>query len=276
MAYLDEHLPALAQSDPAARRAALETLLTALGLPWTVQECEADEKQPAARNYLLDPGGDAPCPLLCAHYDAYPGSPGANDNAAALCILLALAKELPRRGVRAAFAFLDGEEHGHAGGKLLAAQPPRSYSVVVNLDMCGYGDTLAVYARGSEKRPAARPFCAKERLAAHGGKLVKYLPEGDDGCFSTRRQPVLSVAVMPKWDTTYLDAMAAQGSGLLGRTPEFKMMQSQMEVTTTMHGGFRDDVKWVQPEAMQQVHDYLLDALCAPPDAAPKKFLGLF
>ena len=45
MAYLDEHLPALAQSDPAARRAALETLLTALGLPWTVQECEAGEKQ---------------------------------------------------------------------------------------------------------------------------------------------------------------------------------------------------------------------------------------
>lgn len=81
---------------------------------------------------------------------------------------------------------------------------------------------------------------------------------------------------MPKWDTTYLDAMAAQGSGLLGRTPEFKMMQSQMEVTTTMHGGFRDDVKWVQPEAMQQVHDYLLDALCAPPDAAPKSSWACF
>ena len=93
-------------------------------------------------------------------------------------------------------------------------------------------------------------------------------------CFSTRRQPVLSIAVMPKWDTRYLDAMAAQGSGLLGRTPEFKMMVGQMEVATTMHGGFRDAVKWVQPEAMQQVYDYLLEALCAPPPP-PKRF-GLF
>lgn len=70
---------------------------------------------------------------------------------------------------------------------------------------------------------------------------------------------------MPRWDTKYLDAMAAQGSGLLGRTPEFKMMVGQMEVASTMHGGFRDAVKWVQPEAMQQVYDYLLDALSAPP-----------
>lgn len=272
MAFLEEHLSKLAQPELSARRAALEELLTAEGLSWTVQECEADEKRKAARNYLL-PAGDG-APLLCAHYDAHPGSVGANDNAAALCILIALAKELRRRGVPAAFAFLDGEEIGHSGAKLYEAERTGAHSLVVNLDMCGYGDTLAVYARGSEKKPAARPFCDKKRLADHNGRLVKYLPEGDDVCFSTRRQPVLSVAVMPKWDTKYLDAMAAQGSGLLGRTPEFKMMLGQMEVASTMHGGFRDAVKWVQPEAMQQVYDYLLDALCAPP--APAKRFGLF
>lgn len=274
MAFLDEHLTELAQSDPAARRQALERLLTAEGLAFTVQECEADEKRKAARNYLLTPAGDAPCPLLCAHYDAHAGSVGANDNAAALCILVALAKTLRSRGVRAAFAFLDGEECGHSGAKLYEAERTVEHSLVINLDMCGYGDTLAVYARGSEKRPAARPFCDKARLAAHNGRLVKYLPEGDDVCFSTHRQPVLSLAVMPRWDTKYLDAMAAQGSGLLGRTPEFKMMLGEMEVVSTMHGGFRDAVKWVQPEAMQQVYDYLLDALTSPP--APTKRFGLF
>lgn len=275
MAYLDEHLAELAQPDLLARRTALETLLTGEGLAFTVQECEADEKRKAARNYLLMPEPGAPCPLLCAHYDAHPGSVGANDNAAALCILIALAKTLRSRGTRACFAFLDGEETGHSGAKLLESQRDWDASVVVNLDMCGYGDTIAVYARGSEKRPAARPFCDKARLASHTGKLVRYLPESDDVSFSTRRQPVLSVAIMPKWDTKYLDAMAAQGSGLLGRTPEFKMMIGQMEVASTMHGGFRDAVKWVQPQAMQQVYDYLLDALCAPPPPAKKRF-GLF
>ena len=44
---------------------------------------------------------------------------------------------------------------------------------MVNLDMCGYGDTIAVYARGSENRAGARTFCAKERLDAHHGELVK-------------------------------------------------------------------------------------------------------
>ena len=197
MAYLDEHLAELAQTDLLARRAALEALLTGEGLDFTVQECAADEKRKAARNYLLLPPGDGPCPLLCAHYDAHPGSVGANDNAAALCILVALAKTLRGRGVQAAFAFLDGEESGHSGAKLLESQRDWEASVVVNLDMCGYGDTLTVYARGSQKKPAARPFCDKARLESHHGKLVKYLPESDDVCFSTRRQPVLSVAVMP-------------------------------------------------------------------------------
>lgn len=274
MAFLEEPLAQLAQRDPDERRAALEALLTAEGLAFTVQECEADEKRKAARNYLLEPTVETPCPLLCAHYDAHPGSVGANDNAAALCILVALAKALRSKGIPAGFAFLDGEECGHSGAKLLESERTRAYSIVVNLDMCGYGDTLAVYARGTEHKPAARPFCSKERLEAHNGLLVKYLPEGDDICFSTRRQPVLSMAIMPRWDTKYLDAMAAQGSGLLGRTPEFKMMLGQMEVASTMHGGFRDAVKWVQPEAMRQVYDYLLDALSAPP-APPKRF-GLF
>ncbi|MFR8971405.1 MAG: hypothetical protein ACLVHY_12060, partial [Gemmiger sp.] len=102
---------------------------------------------------------------------------------------------------------------------------------------------------------------------------VKYMPEGDNVCFTTRRQPVVSIAVMPRWDTKYLTAMAAQGMGLLGRSPEFKMMLGEMEVASTMHGGFRDAIKWVQPEAMQMLYDYLLDAMITPPPA--KKLFGI-
>ncbi len=258
---LDRHLTKLALSDPAARRAALEEVLTDEGLPFSLQEPAAGAAGGPVRNYLLTDASGALCPLLLAHYDAYPGSTGANDNAAALCILIDLAAELKKRGIPADFAFLDGEEAGHTGARLLQQNRPGRNSVVINLDMCGYGDTITVYARGSQHRPGARPFCRKKLLAAHAGLLVPYLPEGDDVCFSTRQQPVLSVAVMPKWDVQYLKAMAAQGSGLLGRTPEFRMMTGQMEVAGTMHGGFRDAVRWVRPEAMQQVYDYLLDGL---------------
>ena len=238
---IEKHLAELAQADPQARRTALENALTAEGLTPEIQECEADERRKAARNYLLYTADkDAKGPLFCAHYDAHPGSTGANDNAAAVCILIALAKELQQRKIPATIAFFDGEESGHSGAKLFEDGRKREVSCVVNLDMCGYGDTIAVYARGSENRAGARTFCAKERLDAHHGELVKYMPEGDNVCFTTRRQPVVSIAVMPRWDTKYLTAMAAQGMGLLGRSPEFKMMLGEMEVASTMHGGFRE------------------------------------
>lgn len=272
---IHKHLAALAQPELNARRAALEAALLSEGFAPEVQQGQESEKTPQpARNYLLLPPGETPCPLFCAHYDAHPGSPGANDNAAALCILIELAKALRGRGVAAAFAFLDGEENGHTGAKLFEAERTREFSVIVNLDMCGYGDTIALYAKGGERKPAAAVFCDKKRLAAHNGRMVKYIPEGDECCFRSQRQPVLSMAVMPQWDLKYLDAVAAHGSGLLGRPPEVQMMLGQMEVVSTMHGGFRDKVQWVQPAAMEQVYHFLLDAVCAPPP--PQKRFGLF
>ena len=67
--------------------------------------------------------------------------------------------------------------------------------------------------------------------------------------------------------------IAFTGAILLGRSPEFKMMLGEMEVASTMHGGFRDAIKWVQPEAMQMLYDYLLDAITTPPPA--KKLFGI-
>ena len=150
---IEKHLAELAQADPQARRTALENVLAAEGLTPEIQECEADERRKAARNYLLYTADkDAKGPLFCAHYDAHPGSTGANDNAAAVCILIALAKELQQRKIPATIAFFDGEESGHSGAKLFEDGRKREVSCVVNLDMCGYGDTIAVYARGRRTR----------------------------------------------------------------------------------------------------------------------------
>ena len=50
---IEKHLAELAQADPQTRRTALENALTAEGLTPEIQECEADERRKAARNYLL-------------------------------------------------------------------------------------------------------------------------------------------------------------------------------------------------------------------------------
>ena len=263
---IQRHLLRLAQPDPQARREALEAVLRREGLDYRTQTEEQQTLRPAV-NYLLLPECRDPYPLFCAHYDAFPGSSGANDNAAAVCILIDLALELRRQGVPAGFAFFDGEETSHTGAKLFESTRDWELSLVMNLDMCGYGDTLAVHAKGGERRPAAAPFWDKARLSAHGGRRVKYLPEGDECCFPSRRQSVFSAAIVPRWDMQYLGALSDLGSGALGHPPEFEMILGQMEVLTTMHGGFRDDPKWVQPAAMVQMYEYLLDAVTAPPSA---------
>ncbi len=271
---IDQYLLQLSLKDPDDRRMALESILEAEGFSHTRQEEAPSYKTPrGVANYLLTPWNKEPGPLFCAHYDAVSGSFGANDNAAALCILIELAKTLRKENHPARFAFFDGEETGNAGSRLYVSSMDRNdITGVVNLDICGYGDTIAVCDRGNAKKESVRSFCREKILENHNGLLVKYLPPSDDGSFSGKRVPAISVAIVPHWDIQYLKALSHFGSGLLGQPPEFDMILSQMEVTTTMHGGYRDTPEWVEPKAMTRVYDYLMEALHAPADEK-KRFL---
>ena len=138
---------------------------------------------------------------------------------------------LRSRNIPAGFAFLDGEESGHKGAELFRKRKENpAFSSVVSLDLCGYGDTIAVYCRGSRKQPGAAAFCDSERLKTHHGQLVKFLPEGDDIIFSARVQPVLSIAVLPKWDIPYTNALDSYREHLIAKPPEFYTMTGEMEI----------------------------------------------
>ncbi len=263
MTELIRHLPAICQKDADMRRQAMAQVLTEEGLDYTIQEEEPSLKNPRGTvNYLIPSASDAPSLLFCAHYDAVPGSPGANDNGAALCILIQLAKTLRQENIPARFAFFDGEEQGNSGSRLYADTLDRqSLTGVINLDVCGYGDSLVICGKGYEKKPVFRSFCNKSLLKAHQGHIVKYLPKSDEASFARMRIPVLSMAMVPRWDIQFLNTLATYGEGLLGRPPEFDMIMGQMEVTTTMHGGYRDTLEWVQPESMEQMYAFLLEGI---------------
>lgn len=261
------HLERLAQKDPGARRTALRDVLTEEGFEFTTQKEGPSRKAPqGVLNYLLSAGtADTPGLLFCAHYDGVPGSFGANDNAAAVCILIDLAKTLREENIPAKFAFFDGEESDNSGSRLYASSMDKqSVTGVVNLDVCGYGDTLVICGKGNEKKPALRPFCRKDVLEKYNGMVMKFLPRSDDASFSSAHVPVLSMAMVPRWDVQYLRALATYGQGLLGRPPEFDMMIGQMEVTTTMHGGYRDTPEWVEAETMERFYSYLLEVMRTP------------
>lgn len=271
---VDKFINQLSLKDPDERREAIKAVLKEENLSFSLQEEEPSSKAPRGIvNYLLTPWSREPGLLFCAHYDAVPGSFGANDNAASLCILIELAKTLREKEIPARFAFFDGEETGNTGSRLFSSSHEMdTISGVINLDVCGYGDTIAVYDQGNAKKEPVRSFCSKKVLDSHNGLLVKYLPPSDEVSFTGKRLPAISIAIVPQWDIQYLNALSRMGGNSLFRSPEFDMILSQMEVTTTMHGGYRDTPEWVEKEAMTRVYNYLLDSVLTLPEKK-KKFL---
>ncbi len=85
--------------------------------------------------------------VLCAHHDAVAGSPGANDNAAAVGILLTL---IPRvrvpTGWRVRFLFTAAEEIDYLGARAYVEEMPLDgIAGVLSLELCGRGDAVVLW-----------------------------------------------------------------------------------------------------------------------------------
>ncbi|HZS32237.1 MAG TPA: M28 family peptidase [Methylomirabilota bacterium] len=124
-----------------------EAVLRAAGLPVVRQPYRTLEG--AGVNLFVDVGPGPATLVLAAHHDAVPGSPGANDNAASIGILLGLARRLlaaPPRGLRVRFAFFGGEERAMLGSRVHARRAALGELLgVVSLELCGIGDALALW-----------------------------------------------------------------------------------------------------------------------------------
>jgi hypothetical protein len=137
----------LAGRPNAERARLLEAVLDASDLPVTRHPYRTVEG--AGVNLFADVGRGDRVLLLAGHHDAVPGSPGANDNAAAVGILLALAarlRELPPRRLTVRLGFFGDEERGMLGSRVYARSAALEPLLgVVSLELCGIGDSLALW-----------------------------------------------------------------------------------------------------------------------------------
>ena len=112
----------------------------------------------------LDPEVDRHL-LVGAHYDTVVGSPGANDNASGVAVLLELARVLAARPARLPVVFVAfGAEEGRPGPARqsiggsrhyahgLSPEAARNLAAMINLDMIGRGDTILSTLRLNMKR----------------------------------------------------------------------------------------------------------------------------
>ncbi len=94
--------------------------------------------------------------LLAAHYDTVPNSPGADDNASGVAVVLEVARLLTRPTPRTLqIAFFDQEEVGLRGSMAFATNTRlENLRGVIVLDMVGF----ACYTPGCQKYPAGLPL----------------------------------------------------------------------------------------------------------------------
>jgi hypothetical protein len=149
------------------RQAAVAGWLSARGVPFTRERFETFEG--SGENFCVDVGRGDRALVLIAHHDAVPGSPGANDNAASVAILLTLlarwAAREPRGRVRLLFPAC--EELGYLGSRVwVRAHGVRDVRGVLSLELPGVGDSLAVW-----DAEADTPFLAAVRGAFEGAGL---------------------------------------------------------------------------------------------------------
>jgi aminopeptidase YwaD len=168
--------------DNAMRQVALARYLTERGIPFTKHAFQTFEGR--GENYAVDVGSGDRILVLIAHHDAVPGSPGANDNAAAVGILLHLierAAALVPPSLRVRFLFPACEELGYLGARAYVREVPTAGVVgVLSLELCGIGDSIAVWDAGDET-----PF-----LRSVGGALEDQGLRRDERWHEVGRIPV--------------------------------------------------------------------------------------
>jgi len=198
-------VPLLAARANPERELAVARYLESRGVPFERHRFSSFEG--AGENFVVDVGSGDRALVLIAHHDAVPGSPGANDNAAGVGILLHLLERLARRPparVRVRFLFPACEELGYLGTRAYVRDvPPRDVMGVLSLELCGIGDSLAVWDAPEETPFLTRVRSAFRHIYLRGDEdyhLVGRIPVfgSDHRAFAAHGIPAYGLTVVPR------------------------------------------------------------------------------
>jgi Zn-dependent M28 family amino/carboxypeptidase len=197
-------------------------------------------------NLSVDIGSGDRVVVLIAHHDAVPGSPGANDNAASVGILLHL---LPRLVVppslRVRLLFTAAEELGYLGARAYVRETPLAgIAGVLSLELCGIGDSLAVWDAGEETGFLRRVTGALEGIGLRRDEsyhVVGRIPVfgSDHRAFAAVGIPAYGLSVVPfaEADALRRFVLSPVRSALLHavrRPPPFDTYHTHRDASSTL------------------------------------------
>jgi hypothetical protein len=189
------------------RASILEAALRSRGIP--LMRLPYRTVEGAGLSLVVDIGPGPRTLLLAAHHDAVPGSPGANDNAAGVGILLGLWARLaadPPRRLRVRIAFFGDEERGMLGSRVYARTAPLDDLVgVLSLELCGIGESLALWdvTPGMAESALVKAWVATVEALGYRRDETYHLAEpvpffgSDHRPFADRGVPAVGLTVVP-------------------------------------------------------------------------------
>jgi len=248
----------------------LETVLHGRGVPVTRAPFRTVEG--AGVSFFAEAGAGPRVLLLAGHHDAVPGSPGANDNAAAVGILLALWERLaadPPRRLTVRFGFFGGEERGMLGSRVYARTAALGNLVgVVSLELCGIGDSLALWdvTPAVEATPLVRAWIASVEGLGYRRDETYHLAEpvpffgSDHRPFADRGVPGVGLTAVPTASAEALRAFIYGGvRGIL-------VPPARRPAPFTTYHTAADRPETLEPATLARVGT-VLEALCRTLDA---------
>jgi len=188
----------------AERQSAVADYLRHHGIPFVRHAFSTFEGR--GENYAVEMGTGERMLVLVAHHDAVPGSPGANDNAAAVGILLHLLDRFARTpppNHRVRFLFPACEELGYLGTRAYVKDAPLAgVSGVLSLELCGIGDSLVIWDVAEESDFLRGVTAALERLGLRRDETyhtVGRIPVfgSDHRAFAAAGIPAYGLSIVP-------------------------------------------------------------------------------
>ncbi|MDY0138194.1 MAG: M28 family peptidase [Candidatus Izemoplasmatales bacterium] len=141
--------------------------------------------------------------VASAHYDNFPGTPGANDNASACSILLNLIFDYKNSDKNIEFVFFDLEEQSCVGSNYYMSLNHGQISYAINLEMCGIGKNIlfSCYNLIDEKIKKLNDLVFKK----YNAKKVNKLPPGDAYTFINSNVPTFYIVNSTNRDLTWYE-----------------------------------------------------------------------
>lgn len=212
-------------------------------------------------NIIISFGNQGPKLVIGAHYDNFIGSCGANDNATGVSILIEIAKylKISKLELPIEIVFFDREEYQDRGSEQYVRENKNNIYAMINLDTCGFGDTILVGNRKNLSSDEFKRIITDNIIRIHCIKIIEKNPGSDDASFETENIPNISICVIPRTDLEIINKIIeCECNNII---PTAEMFPHAPEFVTTTHNGKNDSVEIVQEAAMRQVLAFMIDII---------------